>query len=96
MASLDLDAARAARAEAAGQGHSFTFGGEDFATPPELPLRFGVALKEQDPNGAFDALLGAEAAARFWSHEPTTQDTEALMAWVVETYGLGSVGKSRA
>lgn len=41
---IDLDKARAARLEAAGEPHTVTFAGEVFALPVELPVPFGEAL----------------------------------------------------
>jgi hypothetical protein len=38
VATIDLDAARAARREAKGESIAIRFGGEEFVLPPELPF----------------------------------------------------------
>ena len=46
MAKHNFDVARAARAEARGERHVFTFGGRDFTLAPTLPFRAVESISE--------------------------------------------------
>lgn len=97
---LDLDARRAARREAASEPVSFTFGGETFDLPVEMPvaaieLVAGVdveALSDEQAVGLIvpilRALLGPEQWARFSTHSPTLEDVSDLSDYIWESYGI--------
>lgn len=92
---IDLDAARAARAEELGGGHVVTFGGDDFDLPAEVPFEFGVALLEGRYDDALAVLFGDQLEA-FLAHRPSMQDVIELAEGVAGAYGLGSVGEPSA
>lgn len=84
METFDLDAARAARAEAKGDTPIFIFGGQKFVLPAELPVEFAYLL--DDTKEAMRFLLGDDFDD-FWVHRPSRQDLRDLIAWVSKTYG---------
>jgi hypothetical protein len=92
--SIDLDAARAARAEAAGEPVALTFGGKTIALPPELPADFALLLADGDFRGAVKALLN-EDAQWFFDLRPSMDDLKALAEGAGEVYGL-TEGESEA
>lgn len=94
MARIDLDAARAARAEKQEQ-HSIVFGGEEFALPPEAPFEFAFKLIESDFRGALRELLGEQTDA-FFSHHPTMADITELVDGAGRMYGFDGSGESEA
>lgn len=93
MAELDLDAARAARAEKS-TGHNLKLGGESFALPAELPLSFGLRLLQGDTLGALQVVLGDRWEA-FLNLDPSGQDVEAFLEGVPKLYGT-SAGEAEA
>lgn len=95
MGVLDLDAARAARTEATGEGHLFVFCGVKFPLPVELPADFAFKLADQDAKGALEALL-AERFDEFWALRPSIEDLNALAEGVAKLYGFGTPGESPA
>jgi len=95
MATLDLDAARAARAEAAGETHALVFGAVEFPLPAELPADFAFRLADGETRGALEALL-AERFEEFWERRPTIEDLTALAEGVAKLYGFGDPGESSA
>lgn len=104
MTTIDLDAAKAARAEARGDAVAdVVFGGERFALPAEIPASIldGVAAAGTgDIAGirrAIDALLGPDEGARFYALGPSLDDLLALLTAAVEASGLGGdLGESSA
>lgn len=90
---VDLDAARAARAEARGEAPSVVVNGREFKLVPELPLMFAEALRE---NRMWEAqqlmLLNKDELEDFLACELTSDDLEAI----AEAYSAGTVGESRA
>jgi hypothetical protein len=95
MGALDLDAARAARAEARGEPPTVTLGGETFTLPAELPMRYVWTLVEGDDMDALKVLFDGQLD-RFLATEPTREDILALVAGVPALYGLASPGESPA
>lgn len=81
---FDLDAARARRKEAAGDGVPFIFGGETFHIPPGTEWGLDIPMKAADGDllGVFRDLLGDEQFERFVSHGPTVGDVETLFEHV--------------
>jgi hypothetical protein len=84
MEAFDLDAARAARAEAKGETPMFVFGGQKFTLPPEMPAEFAYLL--DDAKEAFRFLL-ADDFDDFWSHRPSKEDLVELVAVLGKAYG---------
>lgn len=92
---LDLDAARAARAEAKGEAPTVTLHGEKFTLPAELPMRYVWTLVDGDDMAALKVLFNGQLE-RFIALDPTREDVLALVAGVPKLYGLGSEGESPA
>ena len=100
---FDLDAARQARLEAAGNpaGPSFTFRGEAFRGPPELPYDVlnGVGRLSRDDQdlGAITEvmreLLGADYE-RFAALRPSLPDLNDLLGYLMGYYGLAPEAKN--
>jgi hypothetical protein len=87
MATVDLDAKRAARSEAQNTPHQVTFGGESFEFPPRLPLEFLDRVTAGTPRAAIALLFGEDPdatppggpeTARFFAHRPDDGDLEAI------------------
>ena len=95
MAELNLDAARAARAETRGEAPTVTIGGETFTLPAELPIRYVWTLIDGDDMDALKVLFNGQLD-RFLATEPTREDILALVAGVPSLYGLKSPGESSA
>lgn len=98
MAELNLDAARAARAEVLGDAPTFTLGGETFTLPVELPMRYVWTLDagdEVDPLDVLKVLLDGELD-RFIAANPTRNDILALIDGIPVLYGLRPPGESPA
>lgn len=95
MGTLDLDAARAARAEAKQENHVVVFGGEKFELPPEPPWEMVELPAMGDAPGGVRALLGDEQYIAFKRHRPSVPDMVALLEGAVGLYGL-TVGESSA
>lgn len=93
MPDIDLDAARAARAEAHGEPKTLLFGGETFILPVECPFTFVEALNAGEDRLSVMALF-REDTERFMALEPTFDDMKALIEGVAETYGLRTPGNS--
>lgn len=93
--SIDLDAARAARLEAEGE-RSFTFRGERFSLPDELPYELlepigRLGANERDMGALRDviaALLGEDAHERFVALRPSLPDLNELVGRLFGEYGL--------
>jgi hypothetical protein len=92
---VDLDAARAARAEADGEAREFVLGGEVFALPAEIPWETSERFTAGDVMGGLVILLGPEQSERLRSVGPSVQDIEALAGAIGELYGI-SQGESQA
>lgn len=92
--SINLDAARAARAEAAGEPVTLTFDSKDITLPVELPADFALCAAEGDLRAAVVALLGDEAEW-FFARRPSMDDVSALVKGAHEVYGVNE-GESTA
>ena len=92
---LDLDAARAARAEVRGEAPTITIGGETFTLPPELPMRYVWTLVDGEDMDSLKVLFDGQLD-RFLATDPTREDILALVAGIPELYGLASEGESPA
>lgn len=107
---IDLDQARAARAEAQGTGPELVFGGHTFKLPPELPIDTLDALAQLDAasqskdsaaittafRGIATSLVGEKNAAKFLAMQPSIQDMSALVDGIAKEYGFATVGESSA
>jgi hypothetical protein len=108
MANVDLDKARAARAEANGEAPTVTFGGEVFTLPVEMP--FGIIERVGDMTKAQEQQDGLELAAilsdisrmlfgerfeEFNALQPSMVDMQVLLDSVVPLYGA-TPGESAA
>lgn len=91
---IDLDAARAARAELAGPAPTVKFGGKILTLPVEMPLDFALLAAAEKFRDAIGALLGDQADV-FFGMAPSIQDVFALIEMASSVYGL-SVGESEA
>jgi hypothetical protein len=89
---IDLDAARAARAETTAPV-VVRLGGEDFELPNELPLE--AAMSADDPVAFLTALLG-NRADEFMAAGPSIADVATLAESIASVYGFESPGESVA
>jgi len=83
---IDLDAARVARAEAAGSPATLKFGGKEYTLPAEVPVLAALAYERGDVETAIRALLG-DAADDFFA-SASLQDVEAFSEGYGLVYGL--------
>jgi len=95
MPNLDLDAARAARAEATREPKTFTLGGETFSLPVEFPMSVAALWAENDYDGGMRRLL-ADAYERFAALDISAEDVTALVQGMAEMYGFNAPGESPA
>jgi hypothetical protein len=91
---FDLDAAAAARREAAGEPFRFTWHGEEYAMLPavEWPVTVAERMSKGEMVEAVRLLLGDDAD-RFLATDPTMGDIKDLMEAVAAYSGLGSLGE---
>lgn len=85
---IDLDAAKAARAEAENETPVIRFSGKDWNLPTELPWALAEAATSGDPAaaiGAVKSLLGNQWAA-FAAYGPTIEDMRVLLESSVAVY----------
>ena len=94
-AAFDLDAAAAARREAAGEPFTFTFHGSKFTCLParEWPITVTTKLAEDMPGAVRLILGGGPEADDFMSLNPTMGDIEDLLAALASYSGLGDLGE---
>lgn len=85
---IDLDAARAARAEKRGDAEPprIRLEGTDWELPVEVPVEFAVRFEVGDLRGGLSALLGEDAAEIIESL--SVDDLEVLSDGIYEIYGL--------
>lgn len=97
---IDLDAARAAKAERKAEGHSVKVGGETFTLPPMLPFGFleaaFSATTAEEVQHAIRILLGPDQFDRFLEQRIDDDDLDALMDGVFKAYTGHGQGKSSA
>lgn len=92
---LDLDAARAARAEL----HTprvLRLGGEEFDLPAELPFAFGDCLNQRDAGASLRALLGEDSYGRAIALGLSSDDWGEILQQVPTLYGFADEGESEA
>lgn len=83
-AAINLDALRAARAEAADATITISLGGQRFNAPRELPYAVLRKVRADDLDGALVSLLGQEQADRLMDTEGLTlQDINAMLEGIV-------------
>ena len=84
---IDLDQARAARAEVANEPVSIKFAGEEFELPAELPADFALLAAEDRDYDALKALF-RDDTERFFAQRPSFDDVRELMTQIGTVYGL--------
>lgn len=84
---IDLDAARLARAEKTGGAFDVSLGGETFELPAEMPLEVPARFTVGDLRGACELLVGPDRVEAFMSTGLSAEDIEAL---VEQGYGLAT------
>ena len=89
---IDLDAARAARAELNPTGPVARFGGQEFQLPVELPFAIAQAASgtPDDLRDAVKSLMG-EQYAQWSALNPSLMDIQALFEALPGMYGLGDL-----
>ena len=95
MSGFDLDAAKAARAEKLDE-HYFTYEGERFDLPRELPYDAVVAAQKGELEEIIRELLGDESYKRFSALKPSVGDVDDLVGWIMPAYGLGDPAQNGA
>jgi len=106
--SVDLDAARAARAEANGQAPTVKFGGQVFELPTEMPYTIvesvnAMQAAQEDGDGygitkqltAIAVDLFGDRYEEFLKLHPSMLDMQILLENIAPLYGLTS-GESQA
>ena len=91
-APFDLDAARAARREASGEGFKFKWGKKAYECPPakEWPMTVTGLLSEGNLLDAMEQILGPKQFTAFMKNEPSMGDLEDLMSALAKFSGVGS------
>lgn len=100
---IDLDQARAARAEEKKIAPTMKFGGKDYVLPVELPVeviremgRLAEASKNKDGEAITTALLHAMEELlgpdypEFMANRPSVNDLSAIVAAIPEEYAIES------
>lgn len=86
---IDLDKARAARAEVERRPVELKIGGETFELPAEIPADYSLLLAVGDVRGALEALLNSKSEAFFGvSPPPSVQDLNELIDQIDSAYGV--------
>lgn len=88
---LNLNAARAARAEAEREPVLLEFGDETFTLPVEMPYDLVRLSSQGDLDGAILSLFDGDqkAADRLYAQKPTMDDLHALVDGLADLYGVG-------
>jgi hypothetical protein len=91
---IDLDAARAARAETQRDAPVLHYANRDWTLPAELPFAFAEAAggDTKDVVRALSALMG-DQWDDFIRSGITLADIEVLVEGIPEVYGIGDPGK---
>ena len=90
---INLDAARAARAEAHAEPVTVIFDANEYKLPAELPIE--AATKANDPMAFLEVLLG-DRHVEFMASRPSMQDVLTLAEGIAKAYGFESAGNSSA
>lgn len=87
---IDLDAARAARAEANKEAPVLRFADKDWTLPVELPWEIAEAAAAGDAVAALRAieLLLGDQWAEFKSHRPSLSDILVIVEGIGDLYGV--------
>ena len=93
---IDLDARRAQRAEAAREPFVAKLGGETFEFPAvdQWPITVTDLLKDGDLSGALRIMLDEKDAERFFAQRPTMADISDLFDALGNQSGVGGLGNS--
>lgn len=91
---FDVDAARAARAEAAAEPFLFSLGGQEFEIPPaaEWPIMAVQLMAEGKLQEAMEELLGPVQSVAFRQVGARIADVTAVMEAVSSWQGFDSLG----
>jgi hypothetical protein len=94
---LNLDAARAQRAEARKETYRIQFGNElfDFPGVQDWPIELTSVLQSGDMVAAIKLMLPDEDAERFLAHKPTLGDMNELFEALGKASGVGGLGNSQ-
>lgn len=96
MREINLDEARAARAEASGEPITLTFGGQTFTIPAEMSITVVAEANAGNMVGVVTELFADEGqAAAFLALRPTAGDIKSLLEQVAAANAL-SLGESSA
>lgn len=95
MDGLNLDALRAARAEANGEAPWLEFGGRRMTLPTELGYDTAVVMAEGDLMGALEEMLSDEDFAHLRAGKPTVVDMTEIAEYLQRAYSK-SEGESSA
>lgn len=92
---FDLDAARASRREAEGEGFRFKWNNVEFTCLPakEWPIAVNSALSAGDIESALLGILGEDQGEVFLAGKPTMGDIETLMTQVAKFSGVDGLGE---
>lgn len=91
---IDLNAARAARAEAQSEPVTLVIGDATLILPAEMPADFALLGQQGRLREAVVALVGHQAE-EFFAQRPSMPDIEALCEAAAEVYGVNT-GESEA
>lgn len=84
---IDLDKAKAARAEAHGEPPTLVWGGGTYTLPVEMPADFAFLADDGEVREAVSVLLGDDAAT-FFAERPSVEDLELFVRSIGEVYGV--------
>lgn len=97
---IDLDAARAARAEERGEAPVLKLGGKEFALPVELPLEFGRLWSTGQTFEGLQLLIGLDRWDEFRECHMSNLDLEQFIIELAKVYqvpnGKASSGSSKS
>lgn len=90
-APFDLDAARAARRETAGEGFKFKWANKEYECPParEWPMTVTGLFSEGKLTDALEEILGEKQFTTFMKNKPSVGDLEDLMGALAKFSGIG-------
>lgn len=92
---IDLDAAKAARREARGEGPTVVFNGREFTLQAEIPWEVTELFSDGKVNEAVRLLLG-DAHEEFMAAKPSVEDMRILLEELTKANGLDDLGESSA
>lgn len=85
---VDLDAARAARAESAQEPIIVVFGGREFPLPAEMPGLFAMYAGRGDIEAALGELFEEHDVKAFWALKPSIDDLTFFAEGIADEYGV--------